>query len=264
MKFLADTPEKKSELAATLVERRLSEAAQLASAGRLTEKVSNSLIIEVEQISSEANKQIALLKDEQRVDVAIREASRLETSLRANSLVLKGVVNKKERYDAVVAASLGSRVEGLAATAEGDRAKIENSALASEAPVGVMMFMAAKRIAPVEVSTSTEGGLEKDVFTKEYAENNLNETANSIKELKEEAEKRKTEDGYNSAGIDTVISSAEKDIEDAKNSLENNDVKNSVLLINQSSRKVREAEIINKAEKKLKLKVFEEEDGGGE
>jgi hypothetical protein len=57
-----------------------------------------------------------------------------------------------------------------------------------------------------------------------------------------------------------VINSAEKDVEGAKNSLENNDIKNSVLLINQSSRKVREAEIINKAEKKLKLKVFESED----
>jgi hypothetical protein len=259
MKFFADTPEKKSELAATLVERRLSEAAQLASVGRLTENVSNSLIIEVEQISNEANKQIALLKDEQRIDVAIREASRLETSLKANSLVLKGVVNKKERYDSVVAASLGSRVENLAVAAEGDRAKMENSALASEEPVGVMLFMAAKSIAPV-APTSTEEESKEGVFTKEYAENNLKEALNSIKELKEEAEKRKAEDDYDSAGIDTVINSAEKDVEGAKNSLENNDIKNSVLLINQSSRKVREAEIINKAEKKLKLKVFESED----
>lgn len=257
MKLFADTPEKKSELAANLVERRLSEAAQLASAGRLTENVSNSLIFEVEEISSEANKQISLLKEEDRVDIAIREASRLEASLKANRAVLRGVVDKKERYDSVVATSLGSRVEDLAVAAEGDRAAIENSALSSEKQEGVMLFMAAKSIAPVAATGTEEKDSKETVFTKKYAEDGIKDAVVSVEKLKEEAKKREAEDGYNSAGIDAVIKSAEKDIEDAKVNLENNDVNGSVLLINQSGRKVREAEIINKAEKKLNLRVFE-------
>ncbi len=268
LRLLANTTQKRAALAADLVERRLSEATQLASLGRLTQDVSDSLVVEIEKTSAEARSQISLLQEQKVSNVAIAEASRLETALRANGAVLKGVISKKKKTEPLVLADLDSKIDNLAFEAEGVRASIEDSVLSTRS----MLFMAAKMAPVIESATTTANEKPADeVFTKEFTEDSLEKVKKSIDEFKEKVKEREKDRNYNSDAVNSVIESAEKDIEEAKNNLDNNDVKNSLRFINQSDRKVREAEIINEAEQKLDVEVFEvraaagrEVDFGGE
>ena len=263
LRLLANTTEERAALAANLVERRLSEANQLASLGRLSQDMSDSLVLEIENTSAEVRDQIALLKEAKRDDLAIHEASRLETALKANSAVLRGVISKKEKSEPIILADFGSRIDALAFQAEGDRESMENSSFST----GKTLFMAAKMMpefAPT-VASATDAEAGSGMFTKEFTEDSLEKTLKSIAEFKEKVKEREKKAEYNSEAVNSVIESAEKDIEEAKTNLENNDVEVSLRFINQSSRKVREAEIINEAEQRLDVSVFESrrgEDGG--
>ena len=253
--LLANTTQKRAELASNLVERRLSEATQLASMGRLTQEVSDTLSLEVEKTAQEARDQISSLQEDERDDLAIHEASHLETALRANSAVLRGVISKKEKEEPAVVASFNAKVEGLAMRAEDTRTSIENSMLPSRA----MFFMAAKSVEQAPTTTTLEvrdSGKPTEEFTRE----SMDETVKSIEKFKEKVKEREKERTYNSEAVNRVIEDAEKDVEEARRNLEDEDINNSLILINQSNRRIGEAEIMNDAEKRLNIKVFEARD----
>jgi len=264
MKLLANTEVKKVAVTTNLVERRIAEATELAATGRLNEEAAVDLVAEIENASKIARAQVAALKESKNISLAVAEAGRAEAAFKAGSAVLRGVYNKKNREDLSLIENVNIQIDSLAIDVEEDRLALEDSVFPRPTP----LFMAAKMgggvsalsapsiaieaDAPAE-ATSTQDASQDEIRVE--LEKTIQKTIKSVSEFKREGgDKKEVERG----GLDAVslaVEEAEINLEEAKKSLENNDLGGSFRAANQSQRKIREAEIIKEAEKRLNIKL---------
>lgn len=264
MKLLANTEVKKVVVTTNLVERRIAEATELAATGRLNEEAAVDLVAEIENASKIARAQVAALKESKNISLAVAEAGRAEAAFKAGSAVLRGVYNKKNKEDLSLIENVNIQIDSLAIDVEEDRLALEDSVFPRPTP----LFMAAKMgggvstlSAPTitaEVDTSVEATSTQDVNQDEIRielEKTIQETIKSVSEFKRDVGEKKEAERGGSDAVSLAVEEAEINLEEAKKSLENNDFGGSFRAANQSQRKIREAEIIKEAEKRLNIKL---------
>lgn len=258
--WLAFSAEAKAEAESEIAQERLSEAAQLAAAGKLDEAVSTKLEGEIETHLNHAKGHLAKIQARGESDTAVNVSSKLEAALRAHQSVLASL-DSEEAEDSAQIMAMGT----------GSAKVAPKASPVKSLEMKVSMFLGDIGKSRIEFESEVEH--EKTETTPEKtAENKINAATKVIESSKALIEKKKADLGAEATvEAEAKLSQAQELLVEAKAQLTVS-AHESFRLANRALRAAQEAKTLIETQTKIKkefgidvkVRLSEDNSGGDE